>query len=114
MSYNYWDAICFIPQKDIMLHGFGIFAHRNDRSCQHVLKWGTEGNFSDEHKVEFEDGDKDPEKKWWTFNLKDVGERPYKVASGEKLHIFLKAQNEDSRKCWYEYEDRDYQYRDMD
>ena len=114
MYYNNWECICFVPEKNIKLHGFGIFAHYNNRDVKHTVKWGTDGNFSSEHKVEFSDSDKDPDKKWWTFNLKDVGEKPYKVAAGERLHIFLKPQDEDSRRCWYEYEDSEYAYRNLD
>ena len=49
----------------------------------------------------------------FTIMLKDLGGRPLKVRQGENLHICMMPQEEDSRRCWYEYEDRDFMYRDL-
>ena len=52
MSYHYWEALVFVPQRDITFHGFGIFAHRDDKDVKHKFKYGLEGDISDEVKLE--------------------------------------------------------------
>ena len=94
LSRNYWDVTCYVAQKDVFIYGFGIWASRNDKDVAYKLKWGVEGNRSGEHIAKFDDSEKDPEKKWFTFQLIDVDEPGYKVESGQEFHVFLKAYDE--------------------
>ena len=79
----YFDAACFIPIKNIIFHGFGILAHYNQKDCNYIVKWIIDEDKSDEYKISRADGDKDPEHKWHTINLKeDCGAKPIKVQEG--------------------------------
>lgn len=83
MSYNCWDAICFVPQKNITWYGFGVMSSRDSRNVQHIYKYFLEDEGVELGEVSHEDGDKDPE--WKTFEVdlkKDFGMSPVKVAAG--------------------------------
>lgn len=83
MSYNYWDAIVFIPQKNIVWHGFGILSHRDNNTVTHIYKYYLEDDGVDLGELTHEDADKDPEMKSFGIDLKrDFGQAPVKVAAG--------------------------------
>lgn len=114
MSYNYWDAICFIPQKNITWYGFGVLSNRDNNNVQHTYKYFLEEDGVELGELSHADADKDPEMKTFLVDLKsDFGIAPVKVAAGQKLHILMKAKNEESRRTWYIYENTDdYKKRD--
>ena len=107
MSTSYWDAVAFIPKKDIWFCGFGLFANYNCKDIVFKIQWhlGKEGEeyASEEYEVELKDSDKDTEKKWWLIDIRDVGEKPLKVRDGTYLHIKVKVDSDDNRRCHYGY-----------
>lgn len=73
--------------------------------------------------MELMDADKDPDKKWWTIDIRDVGEKPLKVPEGTHIHVKCKVTSDETRRCHYGYngykenynkiENQDYDF-DMD
>jgi hypothetical protein len=49
------------------------------------------------------DADKDPAKKWWTIDIRELGEKPLKVPEGTHIHIKCKVTNDETRRCLYGY-----------
>jgi len=79
---RYWDAVTFIPKKEVTFHGFGVLSGPQGKDQTFIVMWDIEGERSEEFTVETADGDKDPDYKWHTINLKDLGVSPIKVAEG--------------------------------
>ena len=79
---RYWDAVCFIPKREVLFHGFGILANPNGKDQTFIVMWVIEDEKSEEFTVETTDGDKDPDNKWHEINLKDLGVNPIKVLEG--------------------------------
>ena len=65
MSYNYWDAVCYVPQKAITFLGFGVLGHYNNNDCNHKVQWVIEDDASEEVEVDFKQEDRCPETKTW-------------------------------------------------
>ena len=114
MHSSYWEAICFIPVKNIVWYGFGVLSSRDNKNVEHKYKY-----YLDDHEVvlgelSHEDAEKDAEMKTFDVDLKrEFGHAPVKVAAGQKLHIMMQAKNEESRRTWYIYENTDdYKKRD--
>lgn len=85
MEEHSWDAVIFIPKRTILFYGFGIMANYNSKDMKYRLKWviDEEDEFGDEGVIyEIPDADKDPEKKWFTIRLADMGYKPIKVNEG--------------------------------
>ena len=58
---------------------------------------------SEEYELEFADSAKDPERKWHTIDIRDVGVKPIKVNEGQVIHVKTKVDNDDMRRCFYGY-----------
>lgn len=99
LSTYYWDAVAFVPKRDVIFFGFGIMSNYRDKDVKHVLQWqlGEGGNdySSEEFEVEFANEDADQEKKWWSFDIRSVGEKPIKVPEGQQIHVKMKTTRDD-------------------
>ena len=69
MSYRYYDAICFIPQKNIKFIGFGILSSYYNKDCNFKIQWQVDDDASEELDVSFLNDDRDPETKTWSCML---------------------------------------------
>ena len=58
------------------------------------------------------DSEKDPEKKWFTIDIRQFGEKPVKVQEGTLIHCKIKCENDDyeQRRCFYGYDGGRNQY----
>lgn len=70
LSENYWDAICFVPQKAVNFMGFGLICHYRKQSVKYKLQWVIDGSPSEEYDVDFDKEDIDTETWTWEFTLK--------------------------------------------
>ena len=82
LSTSYWDAVIFVPKRSVMFHGFGILANPDGKNITYIVKWAIDSDSSENHTVETMDADKDPENKWQTIQIKDLGFKPIKVNEG--------------------------------
>ena len=90
-------------------------AHRDGNNVGHFFKYYIEDDMTDCGLLEFDNGEADPETKTYEVKLKDhFGQAPVKLAAGTKLHICMKAKNEESRRTWYHYENNEHDYRKND
>ena len=102
MSSNYYDAVQFIAKRDVMFCGFGVLGHYDNKNVTYKFKYKIDDELSDEFVHAVQDADKDPEKKWHVFNLKELfGIKPIKVEEGGKIDIMIKVENDDMRRCYY-------------
>mmetsp|Transcript_18089 Transcript_18089/g.30880 ORF Transcript_18089/g.30880 Transcript_18089/m.30880 type:complete len:198 (+) Transcript_18089:464-1057(+) len=69
MNTRYYDAVVFIPKRTVYFFGFGIFANYNKANMELKVKWVIDSVESEEHEVNFDDDEKDPEKKWFEVNI---------------------------------------------
>ena len=44
LSSRYFDAVCFIPKRNVMFHGFGVLAHYDAKNVNYIFKWAIDGN----------------------------------------------------------------------
>ena len=49
--------------------GFGLFANYNNNDMSYKVQWYIDDTASEEYLVNFNDSDKDPEKKWFEFYI---------------------------------------------
>jgi hypothetical protein len=49
------------------------------------------------------DDEKDPEKKWFTIDIRELGIKPIKVNEGDKIHVLTRVGNDEQRRCFYGY-----------
>jgi hypothetical protein len=107
MNTTYYDAVVFVPKKNIVFFGWGLFANYNGKDISYKVAWriGKDGVKSDEHEVSFLDSEKDPEKKWNTVDLRKLGVKPIRVSEGEHIHVMAKIVEgtDDARRCFYGY-----------
>ena len=103
MNTRYWDAVVFIPKRNVIFHGFGVFANYNGKDVTYKVQWNINDADSEEFEIMKSDGDKDPEKKWHDINIKDLGCKPVKVAEGTRIHCKIKVTDDDHRRCFYGY-----------
>lgn len=47
--------------------------------------------------------EKHEEKKWWTIDIRNLGEKPIKVSEGTHIHVKAKVDCDDNRRCFYGY-----------
>ena len=80
-----WDAVIFVPKRNIKFLGFGLMANYNNKDMKYKIKWVIDGEdeFGDEGLLyEVADADKDPEKKWFSIRIADLGYKPIKINEG--------------------------------
>jgi len=101
-SYS-WDAVIFVPKRNVMFHGFGIFSNWSKKDMKYRLKWYIGGEESEEKEFEIVDADADPEKRWYEINFSDMGEKPIKVSEGTEIDICIGCCTSDYeyRRCFY-------------
>ena len=39
LSSRSWDAVAFVPKRDVVFFGFGIMSNYRDIDCKHVVQW---------------------------------------------------------------------------
>ena len=66
-----------------------------------IMRWGVDDDKGEPREVTLQDEDKDPNNNWHVFEIKNVGETPFKVFSGQKLYLGVKGKDDDSRRTWY-------------
>ena len=105
MNTRYFDAVVFKPKRNIIFYGFGVFANYNGEDVDLKFKWkiGDDGEHSEEFKQVYADSDKDPDRKWFTIDIRDFGVKPIKVGEGERLHVMAAVNNDNCRRCFYGY-----------
>lgn len=105
MNTRYWDAVVFIPKRNIVFFGWGLFANFNGTDMDLKVQWqiGEQGEKSDEYELKMSDSDKEPEKKWFTIDIREFGVKPIKVNEGERIHVKCKVGNDEQRRCFYGY-----------
>jgi hypothetical protein len=52
MWHTYWDAICFVPNRDILFKGFGLFSNFDRKNTKVKIQWVIGNNFSETYEVE--------------------------------------------------------------
>ena len=58
----------------------------NNRDVTYIVKWYINDEKSEEHTISVTDaGDKDPEKKWYSIDIKEFGEKPVLLGEGDKV-----------------------------
>jgi hypothetical protein len=104
MNTRYWDAVVFIPKRPVLFYGWGLFANYNGNDMQVKIQYAIgDGEKSEEYERLFADSEKDPEKKWFTIDLREFGIKPIKVNEGERIHVKCKVGTDDQRRCFYGY-----------
>ena len=105
MNTTYYDAVTFICKRNIVFLGYGLFANYNGNALEGKVQWqiGENGEKSEEFDYKFEDGDKDPEKKWHIVDIRNFGCKPVKVNEGEKITVKAKVANDNCRRVCYGY-----------
>jgi hypothetical protein len=104
MNTVYWDAVVFVPKRNIVFLGWGIFANYNSKDVTCMVQWQIgEESKSEEYEVELIDSEKDEEKKWFTVDIRDLGQKPIKVSEGTQITVKVKVTNDDNRRCFYGY-----------
>lgn len=63
----------------------------------------NEEDACEEVELEKPDEEKDPEKKWHTITLKDLGVKPMRVKADTQIHIIIRVTSDDYeiRRCFY-------------
>jgi hypothetical protein len=103
MNVTYYDAVCFVPKTNVYFHGFGVMANYNGKDLTYKIKWSIDDEMSEEYEVSKVDSEKDPDRKWHSINLSEIGVKPIKVSEGQKIHCLIKVTNDDVRRCLYGY-----------
>ena len=90
LSSKEWDAVSFIPKTRISFYGFGVFANRSGKDlllkCQFVVGEEKSGEFV----IQLYDKDKDPEKKWFSIDIREHGFQPVSADEGQAIHCMIK------------------------
>ena len=85
MEKDYWDAVTFVPKRNIIWHGFGCFSGWDKKNMEYTIKWYVGEDESEEHEFNIEDERKDPEKKWFEIYLSEMDEKPIRVSEGTEI-----------------------------
>ena len=103
MEHFDFDAVAFIPKRNIIFHGFGIYGNTESKDVLYKVCWNINGEDSEEHEIQKFAADMCPEKKWHQISLKELGVKPIKVAEDTKIHIKVKVTVDDMeiRRCYY-------------
>ena len=105
LSENEWDAITFVPKRNVKFLGFGAMGNYHKKDMKYKIKWVIDGEESEEHTIEVKEAEDRIENKWYLFRLKDLGVKPIKVSDGGKIDICMKCCSDD-----YEYRRTSYGY----
>ena len=112
MERSSWDAVIFIPKRNIRFHGFGVYANWGAKDMKYQIKWYIGDEEYGEREFEIADSEKDPEKKWFEIYLNDLGEKPINVSEGQEINLCIRVTTTDYeiRRCFYGYRgyERDY------
>ena len=89
-SDSYWylssgstDAIKFIPKKDIMFLGFGMFGNYNKKDMPMKFWWKVDDDEdSEKYEVTVIESELHQPERTFDVVLKDVGAKPVKVLAG--------------------------------
>lgn len=97
-----FDAVTFIPRRNVYFMGFGLISHYHKSDMVYNICWAIDGEKSDVHKIEMKDAEKDPTHKWFTVNLKELlGIKPIKCSEGTKIDVMVNCETRDMRYCPY-------------
>lgn len=120
LSTYYWEAITFIPQRNIIFQGFSIIGKRDNSVAKYKFKFhigeydsSLSGEDAEAYEVELNNDDRD-EFMCWSITLKSIGVKPVKVAAGEKLHLCMKAMSDSCCQSHYGYDENYNDYRKND
>lgn len=111
-----WDSVIFIPQTNIVFHGFGAYSSWNNCAVSYNIKWALDDEEPCEQtEITKEDAEKD-EQKCFTFTLKELGSKPVKVKAEQKLHVCMKIvrQEYEQRRCFYGSDGNESQYNEIE
>jgi len=90
MENNYWDAVAFVPKRNVKFHGFGLMSNYEKIDMKVKIRWQIEGDEPCEDIfLELPDADKDPDNRWHEIYIKDHGHRPINVSEGLKIHCMV-------------------------
>lgn len=85
METHNWDAVTFVPKRNVKFFGFGIFASYNNKDMEYKIKYQIGDDMSEEFIYQIADAEKDPEKKWFEILLTNLGAKPVKVAADTNI-----------------------------
>lgn len=95
---GYFDAVTFIPKRDVWFFGFGIYPNYHKKDMDLKIKWaiGPSGAdyMSEVHDLKVVQDEVDQEMNWFTVDIRDYGEKPIKVSEGTHIHV-LEQQTKD-------------------
>ena len=70
MNLNHWEAIVFVPRRDVFFYGFGVFAHKDGLDLPVDVQWHIDGEKHEMFHVTLNDADADPEHKWHSIDIR--------------------------------------------
>jgi hypothetical protein len=108
-----FDAVAFVPKVNIKFHGFGIFGSYNNKTATYKVKFAfDEEEPGEEMEIMKPDEEKDPENKWHSIMLHELGMKPMKVSAGTQIHIVIKVTSDDYeiRRCFYGTDGEEHHY----
>lgn len=107
-----WDAVAFKPLRDVHFFGFGMFGSYDKKDVKIKVQWVIGEEKSEEYQILNLDSEKDPEKKWFTIDIRQFGEKPVKVSEGTMIHCKIRCESDDyeQRRCFYGYDGAKTQY----
>ena len=105
-----YDSLIFKPRRDIIFIGFGMMANFSGKDMTFLFKWKIDGEESEVLTKEFKDAEKDPEKKWFTIDMQDLGKKPIKVSKDVKIEIYCRVEKEEMAPCFDGMEGLQHQY----
>ena len=74
--------------------GFGCWASHARKVMKLVYWWYINDEKSEEHPVDLEPENADPEKRWHEIDIRDLGCSPILVDAGQKIEIVFKSREE--------------------
>lgn len=90
MEVDYKDAVAFVPNTNVVFHGFGIFCNYNQKDVKYKVQICYDQEQPEEiYEVEKAYADRDQEKRTFDITLKELGLKPVKVSEGTKIHIIV-------------------------
>jgi len=88
---NCWDAVTFVPIRNIKFFGFGLMGNYHSYDTTYKVKWIIDEVESEEYIKETKwTEDVDPEKKWLSIRLSDFDIKPIKVPKDGKIDVLVK------------------------
>ena len=87
MWHTYWDAICFVPNRDILFKGFGLFSNFDRKNTKVKIQWVIGNSFSETYEVELLSQESDEQNNWHTIDIRNLGVEAIKVEEGVEIHV---------------------------